>query len=304
LTDWVVGIDLGGTNIRVAKVNLLGDISESTFVEIDRTAKSQKNFQQIIEIVDTLIEANEGTPPLGIGVGVTGPIDVRSGIIDNPFTLPEFFQGNIKAALKESFHLPVVVENDANSACLGEALFGAGKNADVVVCLTVGTGIGVGVVKDGEVYRGTNGVHPEAGHMAIDDTGPECYCGKRGCLESLASGTALRDLGIQSGVLRAGQNSKDLFEQADRGNREAIEIIEAARRALSIGVEQLISTYLPASIVVTGGALGSSESLIVLLNESAAKANQFTQSKTVVKFGVLGDWAGTIGAASCIISDL
>lgn len=304
MTDWVVGIDLGGTNIRVAKVNLLGEISQTTSVGIDRAAKSKKNFNQIFEIVERLISSNIGLPPLGIGVGVTGPIDVKTGIIDNPFTLPKFFQGDIKTALAENFQLPIEVENDANSACLGEALFGAGKNSDVVACLTVGTGIGVGVVKNGEVYRGTNGLHPEAGHMAIDNTGPECYCGKRGCLESLASGTALRNLGIRAGVLSVDEYSKDLFEQANRGNDGAIEIIRVAQSALSIAVNQLISTYLPATIVVTGGAVNASEFWLAFLNESAAVANQFTQSKTTVKFGILGDWAGTIGAASCIMRAL
>jgi glucokinase len=304
LTDWVVGIDLGGTNIRVAKVNLLGEISQSTFVEIDRAPQVQKKFHQIIEIVSELIDANKGSAPLGIGVGVTGPIDVYTGIIDNPFTLPDHFQGNIKAALSEKFDLPVVVENDANSACLGEAIFGAGKNSEVVACITIGTGIGVGVVKDGVVYRGAGGIHPEAGHMTIDSNGPECYCGKFGCLESLASGTALRNLGIKSNVLTPAQSAKDLFELAQKGNQRAQEIVSQANNALSIGVAQLISTYLPETIVVTGGAVNSSDSLIEVLNKTASEASHFMQSKTSVKAGSLGDWAGTIGAASCIISAL
>jgi glucokinase len=129
LLDWAVGIDLGGTNIRVAKVDVLGKVSQPIFVEIDKSYADSPNFAQIISIVEGMISSNQEHPPLGIGFGVTGPINVETGIIDNPFTLPAYFQGNIKKTLEEKFNLKVVVENDANAACIGEAIFGAGEGA-------------------------------------------------------------------------------------------------------------------------------------------------------------------------------
>jgi glucokinase len=304
LIDWAVGIDLGGTNIRVAKVDIVGKICNETLVEIDRNNVGEVQFSQIISLVEKVINANDGNPPLGIGIGVTGPIDVETGIIDNPFTLPPHFQGNIKKVMADRFNVEVKVENDANAACIGEAYFGAGGGAKVVACLTVGTGIGAGVINNGIVYRGANGIHPEAGHMHIDKLGPLCYCGKYGCLEALASGTALRDIGVSRGVLTAEQSGKDLVALSEKGNKDASQIIEEANQALGYGVLNLISTYGPEKLVLTGGAFTRSEKLLKDLQKSADVSSEFTNLKTEIKFGVLGDWAGTIGAASCIIRGL
>ena len=301
MLDWAVGIDLGGTNIRVAKVDALGKVSQPIFVEIDKSYVDSPNFAQIISIVEGIISSNQEHPPLGIGFGVTGPINVKTGIIDNPFTLPAFFQGNIKKTLEDRFNLKVAVENDANAACIGEAIFGAGEGADIVACLILGTGVGVGVINNGVVYRGANGAHPEAGHVHVDATGPLCYCGKNGCLEALVSGTALKNIGVERGVLTAGQNAKDLVRLAETGNKDAVQIMQEAQQALGLGVVNLIYTYGPEKIIITGGALSRTDSLLIKLQAIADEACTYTKLRSEIKFGSLGDWAGTIGAATRII---
>ena len=301
MLDWAIGIDLGGTNIRVAKVDVLGKVSQPIFVEIDKSYADSPNFAQIISIVDEIISSNQEHPPLGIGFGVTGPINVKTGIIDNPFTLPAFFQGNIKKTLEDRFNLKVAVENDANAACIGEAIFGAGEGADIVACLILGTGVGVGVINNGVVYRGANGAHPEAGHVHVDATGPLCYCGKNGCLEALVSGTALKNIGVERGVLTAGQNAKDLVRLAETGNKDAVQIMQEAQQALGLGVVNLIYTYGPEKIIITGGALSRTDSLLIKLQAIADEACTYTKLRSEIKFGSLGDWAGTIGAATRII---
>ena len=301
MLDWAIGIDLGGTNIRVAKVDVLGKVSQPIFVEIDKSYADSPNFAQIISIVDEIISSNQEHPPLGIGFGVTGPINVKTGIIDNPFTLPAFFQGNIKKTLEDRFNLKVAVENDANAACIGEAIFGAGEGADIVACLILGTGVGVGVINNGVVYRGANGAHPEAGHVHVDATGPLCYCGKNGCLEALVSGTALKNIGVERGVLSAGQNAKDLVRLAETGNQDAVQIMQEAQQALGLGVVNLIYTYGPEKIIITGGALSRTDSLLIKLQAIADEACTYTKLRSEIKFGSLGDWAGTIGAATRII---
>lgn len=304
MLDWAVGIDLGGTNIRVAKVDLLGKVSQPIFVEIDKIGKSNAdspNFFQIISIIEGMISSNQEHPPLGIGIGVTGPINVETGIIDNPFTLPAYFQGNIKKTLEDRFNLKVAVENDANAACIGEAIFGAGVGADIVACLILGTGVGVGVINNGVVYRGANGAHPEAGHVHVDVTGPRCYCGRNGCLEVLVSGTALKNIGVERGVLTAGQNAKDLVRLAETGNKDAAQIMQEAQQALGLGVVNLIYTYGPEKIIITGGALSRTDSLLIKLQAIADEACTYTKLRSEIKFGSLGDWAGTIGAATRII---
>ena len=301
MLDWAIGIDLGGTNIRVAKVDVLGKVSQPIFVEIDKSYADSPNFAQIISIVDEIISSNQEHPPLGIGFGVTGPINVKTGIIDNPFTLPAFFQGNIKKTLEDRFNLKVAVENDANAACIGEAIFGAGEGADIVACLILGTGVGVGVINNGVVYRGANGAHPEAGHVHVDATGPLCYCGRNGCLEALVSGTALKNIGVERGVLSAGQNAKNLVRLAETGNKDAVQIMQEAQQALGLGVVNLIYTYGPEKIIITGGALSRTDSLLIKLQAIADEACTYTKLRSEIKFGSLGDWAGTIGAATRII---
>ena len=301
MLDWAIGIDLGGTNIRVAKVDVLGKVSQPIFVEIDKSYADSPNFAQIISIVDEIISSNQEHPPLGIGFGVTGPINVKTGIIDNPFTLPAFFQGNIKKTLEDRFNLKVAVENDANAACIGEATFGAGEGADIVACLILGTGVGVGVINNGVVYRGANGAHPEAGHVHVDATGPLCYCGRNGCLETLVSGTALKNIGVERGVLSAGQNAKNLVRLAETGNKDAVQIMQEAQQALGLGVVNLIYTYGPEKIIITGGALSRTDSLLIKLQAIADEACTYTKLRSEIKFGSLGEWAGTIGAATRII---
>lgn len=115
----------------------------------------------------------------------------------------------------------------------------------MVACLILGTGVGVGVINNGVVYRGANGAHPEAGHLHVDPTGPFCYCGRNGCLEALVSGTALKNIGVERGVLTAGQNGKDLADLAEAGNKEAVQIMLEAQEALGLGVVNLIYTYGP-----------------------------------------------------------
>ncbi len=307
MLDWAVGVDLGGTNIRVAKVDVMGKISQPIFVEIDKADKrgaDAPNFAQIISIVEGMISSNQEHPPLGIGFGVTGPINVETGIIDNPFTLPAYFQGNIKKTLEDKFNLKVVVENDANVACIGEAIFGAGAGATMVACLILGTGVGVGVINNGVIYRGANGVHPEAGHVHVDPTGPLCYCGRNGCLEALVSGTALKNIGVRRGVLTAEQNGKDLADLAEAGNKEAVQIMLEAQQALGLGVVNLIYTYGPEKIIITGSALSRSDSLLVKLQAIADEASAYTKLRSEIKYGSLGDWAGTIGAATRILKSL
>ena len=127
----------------------------------------------------------------GVGVGCTGPVIAERGIINNPYTLPTWSECDIVSPLRTVFGRPVYLENDADAAALGECFAGAGQDSSRVVLLTLGTGVGGGVVINSRVYRGTQGEHPELGHMPIDPDGPSCYCGTRGCLESIASGTSI-----------------------------------------------------------------------------------------------------------------
>ena len=137
--------------------------------------------------------------------------------------------------------------------------------------------------------------------MHVDATGPLCYCGRNGCLEALVSGTALKNIGVERGVLSAGQNAKDLVRLAETGNKDAVQIMQEAQQALGLGVVNLIYTYGPEKIIITGGALSRTDSLLIKLQAIADEACTYTKLRSEIKFGSLGDWAGTIGAATRII---
>ena len=186
----VVALDIGGTNVRAALVDADGTILAR------RTAPTERDGAGTLlalasEVVDPRVTA--------IGIGVTGPVDHVSGVVDNPHTLPGW-EGLDLPGVFTSFGVPVVVDNDANAAALGE--WWTGARADRLAMVTLGTGIGVGFVVRGEVVRGPGGVHGEAGHQVLDPNGPTCYCGARGCWEQLAAGPALPRLAAQAGLPR------------------------------------------------------------------------------------------------------
>lgn len=295
---WVVGIDLGGTNLRAAAVDASGEVLEHESEPVERSAGAARgSFAQMTDLVSRLI-ARRAHPPDAIGLGATGPVDRRTGEIDNPYTLPPALQGPVVPVLSRAFGLPVVVENDADASALGESWRGAGRGYDAVVALTVGTGVGVGYVRGGRVSRGTLGAHGEAGHMLVDPAGPRCYCGARGCLESLASGSAIADRAREAGLIDGPrQGAVDVHRLARAGDTTAAQIVEAARTALGLGAWNLAATLAPGVIVLAGNALGDPA---VVRDHVAASLDRFTLSgpvRTELRSAGLGDLAGCVGAA-------
>jgi glucokinase len=205
---WAVGVDIGGTNVRAAEVSSGGDPGCVLAEPLD--PGRAETFGQLTDMIGALIEKAGSGPPVGIGIGATGPVDPAQGVISNRHTLPEPFWGPVTDRLSEAFGVPVWLENDADAAALGEAWVGAGAGAEVVACITVGTGIGCGVVCRGAIFRGARGSHPEFGHHVVDPSGPICYCGSRGCVESLASAPAIAARAIEAGAVAAGARAADV----------------------------------------------------------------------------------------------
>jgi glucokinase len=158
--------------------------------------QEEREFDRAMErIIELLSKAlNEtGSELTGIGVGCTGPVDPFSGTLGNVSFFPRWEGCNPVSALSNTFGVPVVMENDADAAALGEVRRGAGRGKNRLICVTVGTGIGAGIILDGRLYRGADGFHPELGHHVVEASGGLCSCGARGCWESLASGPALSE---------------------------------------------------------------------------------------------------------------
>ena len=248
-----IGIDIGGTKIAVAAVDARGAITGRSMIATEAELGFERCVVRIVDAADRALAAAGWSRKdlCGVGVGCAGPVSPTRGIINNPHTLPTWIDCNIVAALEQTFGCPAFLENDADAAALGECFAGAGRGYHNVVMLTLGTGVGGGVVIDSQIYRGTQGEHPELGHMAIDSGGPECYCGASGCLESIASGTAITAAGRLAGY----QDSHQVFAAASRGESAALAIVTRAQGALATAVWTLLHTFMP-ELIVLGGGIG------------------------------------------------
>src|SRR5215472_14150179 len=188
----VVGVDLGGTQVRVAVLRGTTLLSRINFLTGEDPFPERLIPRMYDAIRKALDEANVSLDQIaGIGIGSPGPLDSHTGTIFDPANLPGWHDVPLRDLFQEHYNLPVVVENDANAAALGEYLFGAGRGSKNIVYITISTGIGGGVITDGQIMQGIIGTAAELGHMTIDRYGERCNCGNIGCWESIASGTAI-----------------------------------------------------------------------------------------------------------------
>jgi glucokinase len=247
-------------------------------------------------MIGGLLEKLGPEPPVGIGIGATGPIDPEQGQISNRYTLPAAFQGPVAAGLAEAFGLPVRLENDADAAALGESWTGSAAGTEVAACITVGTGIGCGVVRRGRIFRGAHGSHPEFGHHVVDPSGPACYCGAHGCVESLASAPAITRAAIEAGAVAAGAQAADVFAAAVH-DTVCCAIVERAQFSLASAVVNLVALQAPEVIVVTGNGIGNPEALVGVIGRRLADYAFTPPGGVRVSLSRLGRMAGCIGAA-------
>jgi glucokinase len=296
-----LGVDIGGTKISVATILASGEIVALRTVPTESERGFDSGVVRIREAALLVLDESGWTAReiLGIGVGCAGPVDPTRGTIDNPFTLPGFVGGNIVAALKDAFSCPVVLENDADAALLGECWAGAGRGFDPVVMLTFGTGIGGAAVVSGALVRGVGGAHPEIGHVVVDASGPPCYCGTSGCFESLASGTALSAAAAAHGL----GDARELLARAASGDETALRLRERALLATSRAVWSLLHTLLPARIVLGGGMMDEHyEPFAEAVRGPIAAATLIPQERVSVARAELGNRAGLVGAASTVFA--
>lgn len=298
---WAVGVDLGGTNVRAAEVDDRGGVGLVVSEPVDHDGPATPAFGQLISVIAQVM-AHRPDPPAGIGLGITGPVDPHTGVIANPYTLPASYQGDVRSALEAHFGLPIAIENDANVAVLAESRFGLAQDRSVIVCITVGTGIGVGVISHGRVHRGAGATHPEAGHLAVDPSGPACYCGVAGCLESLASGTAVADAGRQAGIVAEDGTARDVHAAAARGDGAALAIVTRARQTLAIGARNLAAVHAADAVVLTGNALGDIGELVATVQSEVDLYPFAPEGGVMVVASTLKGHAGCLGAASLILT--
>lgn len=294
-----IGIDIGGTKMAVASVRESGEILASTVLPTE----AERGFPRAVDRLEAAIRQLLARPDAteirlaGIGIGCAGPVDPREGLINNPYTLTGWDRCDIVGPLRRRFDVPVVLENDADAAALGESWVGAGRATDPVVLLTFGTGVGGAAIFQRRILRGVAGEHPELGHVPIFPDGPECYCGVRGCLESIASGTAIAEAGRPFGF----GSAREVFAAASR-QEDARRILERARRAVVLAAWTICHTLLPQRLILGGGIMETEfDGFAAEIRRQLGRATQFTHQRVDVVAASLGNAAGLVGAARLVL---
>jgi glucokinase len=266
----IIGVDVGGTTTAVGLVTRDGDVIADA--RVPTRASSRDPLDTIVALIGKITEKAGGSARLiaGVGIGVPGPVDAERGIVGEPVThIPALGGRALAAELGGRVRLPVSVDNDVNALALGEATFGTGRGTSSLVVLSVGTGIGAGIVLEGRLVRGAAGFGGELGHTPVKFDGPPCWCGLRGCLAFYASGRGIADLARARAVdesatlvKAAGGEPLDItaamvFRAAGQGDRLAGAIVDEACQALGAMIGTIVNGLNPEALIITGGVVES-----------------------------------------------
>ena len=314
---YIVGVDLGGTNIVVGTVAADGSALHGLLSEPTPT---QEGPDAVVDHIGRLIHGSiaaargsvKGEFDLaGVGIGAPGPLDTKRGIVRLAPNLG-WHDMPLRDRVEQRVGLRAALDNDANCATLGESWLGAARGARIVVGVTIGTGIGGGVVIDGKLYHGASDVAGEIGHTTIDSTGRRCKCGNYGCLEAYASGPAIAARaieGIESGSPSrlpdyvqgdlARVTAQTVYEAAHNGDEFALEVVRETARFLGIGLANIVNFMNPEVIVVCGGVTLAGDRLFVpLRREVIRRAFKPAVEACRIVPGSLPGTAGVYGAAA------
>lgn len=309
---YIIGVDLGGTNLLAVVSTREGEILIRKKEETRAGEGPEAVINQISENVDEVIglQGIKKEQVLAAGVCAAGFYNYKKELIVESPNLKNWTRVSLGPALEEKLGLPVLVENDANAAAYGEYRRGAGQGSSHIIYITVSTGIGGGVIVDGKIFRGAQGYAGEIGHTTIDINGPRCTCGNQGCLETLASGTAIARKACE--VLAVGKSTKMLevaamegredvtarhvFTAAQLGDEAAAEILKITLEYLGAGLASMANLFNPEIFVIGGGVSMSGDSFFQPLKKVFCRRAAGPVSETVgILPAALGDEAGITG---------
>lgn len=315
---YAIGVDLGGTNIVTILMNEKGKI----IARDKRATEGFKGKNHVLKRISEGIESVLGlmthdsrltTDVVGIGIGTPGLVDLEKGIVYEAPNIPDWDNVPLANSYKKRFGIPTFLENDANSAALGEWWIGAGRGTKNMICLTLGTGIGGGIIIDGKVYHGALGYAGELGHIALSFDGPKCGCGNTGCMEAYASATGI--IKRTKALLKDRKNRKSIIyklisgdlnkmnpaiitQAARKGDKLAIKIWKDTGFYLGSGIASYANIFNPEMVVLTGGMTGAGNLLFESMWETVRKrAFKGAVKNLKILPGKIPDDAGAVGAA-------
>jgi len=292
-----IGMDLGGTTFKALAVAPEGRILARAQEDTQATQGPQMVVQRMVAAIRQLQEKVAPAPwhLAAVGFGVPGIINLPAGVVRRSPNLPGWEDFDLRAALSQHLEVPVTIENDANAAVVGEAWLGAGRGTQHFLMLTLGTGVGGGVIVAGHILHGAHGYGGEIGHIVVDPDGPLCQCGSHGCLEQFASGTAMARMAAPHyGKVTA----QDVALAARRGEAQAQAVFRQVGRYLGIACASLANLFNPECIAIGGGAARAFDLFIETL-QSTMRSRTFPEVYNSVRIvpAECGNDAGGFGAA-------
>lgn len=302
----VLAADLGGTNLRMAAIDREGTILYRTRRETPRDDSVDKIVRAILECADECRENSFGSNIKAISAAVPGAVDAARGVIITAPNLPALNDFPIVAWLEKALGFEAILENDANAAAIGENWLGASKNYKNSIFLTLGTGVGGGIIIDGKILRGAGGMAGEIGHVSVEAGGAPCRCGSRGCIEQYASASAIVRLTgelaarFPESILQNNKNlqASDVFQAGTGGDRLALEVFRQMGFYLGVAVTTLLNVLNPEIVVIGGGASAGWDLFMPQTCETIRqRAYGGWREQVRIVRGKLGDDAGILGAA-------
>lgn len=339
MPDFSIGVDLGGTNLRIAAVSAEGDMLEKITLSVKPAAGRDAIIARMCEAIQSLSGKYKSSGAfLGAGIGVPGIVDLQNGTMRRQANLPGFEDYPVRAEIERRLGVPIVLENDANVAALGEQWLGAARGVPEVAVITLGTGIGGGIIFAGKIWHGLNGMAGEFGHVTLEPEGPICGCGNRGCAEQYASASAIIRMAretVASGeapaLAKAASSAEfgaqSIYNLAMQGDEPARRIFRTAGRYLGIMLAGAINV-LNFDMYVIGGGVASAwdafapkmfeelrerstiyattvpvDSVLTSFasNEGAVGSRRDTERRTIITRALLGSDAGLYGAARAAV---
>lgn len=310
-----IGVDVGGTNVKIALVSDKGKIIYSNSIPTRAEMGYEHTINSMKDAIRDLLKETKMKPTdiEGVGFGFPGQIDCKKGVVRLAPNIPGWVNIPIASIIEKEFGIPTRVDNDVRTATLGELNYGAGVGCENLVCITVGTGIGSGLVVNGKLVRGANNAAGELGHIKLNmQGGPLCGCGDRGCLEAYASGPSI--VALAEEYIRGGKSTKyrelanpDITPYivavaAKEGDPVARQIFRIMGEYIGMGLVSVVNLLNPEKIIIGGGVAESGDILFDPIKETIAKRAMTIQKEVEIVPAQLGNTAGVIGASLLIKS--
>lgn len=292
--DKYLGIDIGGTNIKLCTLDAKDNIVEEESYPTRGNRPYRDVLNEIIEKYRQTQKSQQGIK--AIGIGICGPTDFKQGLLITSPILKNWQNVPIRRIFSEELKIPVVVDNDANLAIYGESVFGAGKGLCTIVGFTLGTGVGGGIVIDGQLLRGSHFFGGELGHMTVNTNGIQCNCGNRGCLTIEASSDRVSSIFLDETGTK--ESVKRIFELAWNKDEHALRAIDPFVESMATGIANVLNIFDPDCVILTGGITKSGENLLNVINVRV-RAKVFSElfEHSRIFLAKLGEFSGAIGAA-------